>query len=537
MKAKNNDIIRPRHLGKVLKLACLIKVVFCIFVTTISWHSRTKRPYVDQRQVELNVKNGPNPPVSTEASVKLSVLQENCSYKVHSEACYPDAMSLLDDRNPDGTINDHFYNGIHFKLWKWLIPYISWDAERFLKIAIDGVSYWSEDQLAFMPLLPFLMNVTGKALRYIHLRVVSIYAFSADTVEAPMALYMALAGFFISNIAAILSAGAMYLLVWEIIYRRKLAAMASEYVPKTMTDEETSGSMSIEYVEKISYISAFFFCLSPPTVHCTSIYTESLFCLCTFVGNLLLFYVEDWRKIATHSVDHNMSLSLRIYVVELLAVGLFFMASALRSNGFLLLLPLFFYTLRVCNILRRFNLIYSYNLKQLGCDGNTNFDSISVSAIIRFVVHWLRALCYALAILSPMVVFQIYLYCLHCVKLNAKQLEIISQYPSFVRMLISPRGFQFLKGLLASYKTNSRPWCTRFPPNAYAFVQKKYWDVGFLWIIREIDRLSVFTYSWPTYLVAYLALKWYYKFIATIYSTLSKKLTKLSFKLGSFFIF
>ncbi|GIX65540.1 GPI mannosyltransferase 2, putative [Babesia caballi] len=468
-----------------------------------------ERPAVKQNVTHITIDGYLAGRSSGEGREAMCTVPERLSYKVHSEMPYSDLMSLLDDRRPDGSLNEHFYGGVQFTLWKRLLPFLSWDGERMLKIAIDELVYGNEDSAAFLPLLPWLANIGGKALRFLHLSHAARLGIDASSVEAPKALYMGIAGLVITNIAGIIAAGVLYLLVWEVLYRRKLMADSRDGIPVLTIDELKPMSITYEYIERIAYFSVVFFCLGPATVHCTSIYTENLFCLSTFSGQLLLFAAEDHRKIATHGSGHKTKSYIKSYVYEVAAVALFFLGSALRSNGVLLLVPLFFYTVRTCGIIGRFNVLYGYDMNRLGLRRSAYDGKVTFLSILRFFSHWVRALIYAILLIVPMAVFQGYLYCMYCLKLPSEQFHAIRRYPGFVRLLVKSDGITLLQKVLSAEKRYVRPWCSSIPPRAYDYVQKKYWDVGFLWVLRPPSRLHVFLYCWTTYMVTYYAIRWY----------------------------
>ncbi|ORM40536.1 uncharacterized protein BXIN_2041 [Babesia sp. Xinjiang] len=535
MDAHNSSFLKPRCLSKALALACFIKGTFCIYMTLVSWHSKMERPWVQQSLTRFAPDVYPVGTSTTAQDEKTYTVTERLAYKVNSELPYSDLMALLDDQNPDGSLNEHFYGGMQFKLWKQLLPFLSWDGERMLKIAIDELVYGSEDSAAFMPLLPYLVNVGGKTLRFLHLKLASRWGIDPESVKAPKTLYMALAGVIIANLAGIVAAGVLYLLVWEVMYRRMLLATNGSNIPSSMTDEKTPTSLTPQYTEKIAYFAVLFFCLGPATVHCTSIYTENIFCMCTFGGLLLLFFAEDNRKIARHCDSYDNKALVKAYICEVAAVALFFLGATSRSNGVLLLIPLFFYTLRTCSLFSKWNLHYAYDLKRLCPKGKVVCYRFSYMAIARFLFHWLRSLVYAVTLLAPMVIFQLYLYCLYCLKLTSEQLQLIARFPAFVRVITTPSGVKELVSILKAVKLNSRPWCAAIPPQPYAFVQKQYWDVGFLWVLRQPLRLHVFLYCWTSYLVTYYAIKWYATFINKMYKNLTQSVRKEGVGIGKLF--
>ncbi|CDR97581.1 -GPI mannosyltransferase 2 [Babesia bigemina] len=513
---------KPRGLAKSIGVACFIKGAFCIYISLVSWHSAMQRPYVDRRTTHITADGYLAGRQSLDGEDKTCTVTERLSYKVNTDLPYSELTCLLDDRKPDGSLNENFYDGIQFALWKQLLPYLSWDSEHMLNIALDDLVYARENSAAFFPLLPWLVNITGKALKSLHLQYALLSGYDIEVVEAPLALYMALGGVLLCNLAGIIAAGALYLLVWDIMYRRVLLLTCGKNVPQIMTDDKTPVYMTEKYVERIAQVSVLFYCLGPATVHCTAIYTENLFCLCTFVGLLLLSYAENNRKIATNANECVLPPLIKAYVLEVMAVLLFFMASALRSNGVLLLIPLFFYTLRTCCVFSKLNLLYDYDKSSLGYNIDVSRVRNKSLLAIRFVSHWLRALIYAVSLLVPMATFQFYIYCLYCRHLTAEQVQRVKSFPSFVTLLVSPGGMTYLRKIIESTNTYARPWCSAKLPRPYAFVQKQYWDVGFLWLLRQPARLHVFLYCWPSYVVTYFALRWYWCFIKSTYDRVSQ---------------
>ncbi|KAK1939801.1 hypothetical protein X943_003444 [Babesia divergens] len=525
---------RPRQLMRAITLAFFVKVIFCIYIATISWNSAISPPKIEAGVTKVTLDGYHAGCYAHERGDQTCSVAERPSLKVHSELPYSGLISLLHDRRPDGSVNEGFYMGMQFTLWKNILPFISWDGERVLKIAIDELVYGSEDSAAFFPLLPWLANVGGKALRFAHLKLAARGSVNPLSLEAPKVLYMGIAGLIITNIAGILAAGALYMLIWEILYRRKLLAEKGAIVPAFITFSQTPMPLTVNYIEKIAYFSVVFFCLGPATVHSTSIYTESIFCLLTFTGLLLLYAAEDSRKLAIYGAGQVCIEVVKMYIYELAAVALFFLGSALRSNGMLLLIPLFFYTLRTCSLFRRLNILDTYDLARLGIKGKTQSFHISWLPIVRFVGHWLRALLYAVIIMTPMVVFQLYLYCIYCFRMSVEQLQGISSFTDFVRLLLSPTAMTTLRNILNTEKRGVRSWCSTVPPRIYSFVQKEYWDVGFLWVLRPPSRLHVFLYCWNAYLVTYFAIRWYSTFLSTLYSNVAKSVGKSTDAAGMF---
>ncbi|KAK9760005.1 ER membrane glycoprotein subunit of the GPI transamidase complex-like protein [Basidiobolus ranarum] len=134
-------------------------------------------------------------------------------------------------------------------LKKVVTTFVRWDAFYFVHIAEEGYIY--EQEYAFFPLLPLLMK-----------------GISA-TVLRPLLIFLdyksllVLSGVIISNVSFALATAALYHLSYSIFKK-----------------------------EKFAFISALCFCFTPSCMFMSSMYTESLFALLTFVGMDL--YVHKW---------------------------------------------------------------------------------------------------------------------------------------------------------------------------------------------------------------------------------------------------
>lgn len=190
--------------------------------------------------------------------------------------------------------------------------------------------------------------------------------------------------------------------------------------------------------------TAFWFSLNPSAIHSNSLYTESLFSLSVNLSTLLLIKSES---------SHNM---LK-YILEFIAIVLLAFSGTLRSNGIFYLAPLFFYKLRNWGYLEIFcSLSFGFNI------------------LIRSIIYWGIAAIEAIIVIIPFVLFETKLYFLFCV---------------------------FKDGLIYDHDL-IRPWCKSTLPFSYSFIQKEYWDVSFLWVLKEPERIHRLGYALPVFIPA-----------------------------------
>ncbi|KAK1441917.1 gpi mannosyltransferase 2 like protein [Babesia gibsoni] len=524
--------VRPRHKLRVAVMDLVIRILVCLHMTLAAWYYSMARPSVESGVIRMTYDGYIASRTLPTANGSTFDVHQRPALKVHSQLPYTDLMSLLQDTKADGSVNEDIYRGASFTVWKYMLPFISWDGERMVKISLDDLFYGSEESAAFFPLLPWLSNIGGRGLRCLHLVIAKRCGYDPDSVEAPKVIYVGLAGLLVSNLCGILATVALYVLAWEILHRRKLLADSTTLVPP-LRNSQGDDTTDYEYIEKVAYLAALMLCFSQSTVHRIGIYTENPFCLLTFTGLLALLAAEDNRKVAYYVSKNKMIAYAKAYLFEAVAVCLFFTCSMLRSNGVVILMPLFFYTFRTCSLFCRLDMFHAYDTGSLGVQGSGQHGEMSLLAPIRFLLHWLRALIYALLIMAPMAIFQLYIYCLYCLHLTHDQLEMIRRFPDFIKLLVSPEGWNTMRGILASQKLAARPWCSFKVPRVYGFVQKEYWDVGFLWVLRDPLRLHVFLYCGHTYVVTYLALRHYYTYLKTTYSNITEHIGKSKQSSGS----
>ncbi|KAI7849426.1 GPI mannosyltransferase 2 [Circinella umbellata] len=243
-----------------------------------------------------------------------------------------------------------------------LSVFLRWDALYFVHIARQGYIY--EQEHAFFPGLPLVS-------RYL-----------AQTVFSPIQTYLGeqhtiiLAGALVTNISFILAAGSLF----------KLTRSIFPGYPQ------------------LAIISSIAFCLSPPSMFMSALYTESPFAFLSFTGML-------W-----YSQKHYLGASI-----------LWGIASSFRSNA--IVYSGFF--------------MYDLILRRIG-------KCTMITGLIRSIL-------YTAITLSGYTAVQYYGYLEYCPE---------------------------------------RPWCTQTIPMIYTFVQKEYWNNGFL-AYYEVKQIPNFLLALP----------------------------------------
>jgi len=322
---------------------------------------------------------------------------------------------------------------------------LSWDGQHFLRIArsssgVENESYGGEirnifsfesghggyadfEQLhAFFPLYPMLISIIAHGLagplRSVFIDKESVLAFSAVL---------------INNLSTVISACLLYLLG-----RRVLSI---------------DGKVD-DYKERVAYTSALLFCISPCGIFFSAAYSEGLFSALSFAGMLMAEYASD---------DTRFAVSLLKLAV---ASCLFMTASAVRSNGILLIGYIVYCALRISH--RNSSRVYA-----------------TILASLTLI------LCIGVAI--PYAAFQFFGYSLFC-SLRSH----LDQAP--------PSPF-----LSSSLTSNNPQWCNNKSPfflnqipSLYAHVQSTYWNVGFMnyW---QTKHLGMFLLALPSLILSFNA--------------------------------
>lgn len=184
---------------------------------------------------------------------------------------------------------------------------------------------------------------------------------------------------------------------------------------------------------KFAFISSCFVLISPALPFLHSIYTESLFGALATSGMVYLV-----RSTMVKDKYTPFTTGIQSWKKKLLAVLMFSLSCATRSNG-VLLSGFFFYQALLCFISTNPSLNGSSIFKQIG---------------IR-LIYSTSYITYGLLTLVPFFVFQTWGYWHYCVD-----------------------------------EGPTRPWCNAILPNIYSYVQRKYWNVGFMryWTLQQIPN-------------------------------------------------
>lgn len=210
-----------------------------------------------------------------------------------------------------------------------------------------------------------------------------------------------------------------------------------------------------------SYRAAIFYCINPATIFFSAIYTESLFA-----------YLSFYSMLRSIKLDPYVSFPIGLSILT-------------RSNGMINIgFPIYF---------RLQNLSYSYLIK------HTNFSLKTLSQFM-FKITTLRSILvmFNTIIISiiPFVLLQMYNYITFCIpNLNY----------TFIPEHITNYGIE--NNLVLSSSNNSE-WCNLKIPVAYAYIQKKYWNVGFL-NYYELKQIPNFILAIPILYIMIRCIKEY----------------------------
>ncbi|KAM9968442.1 hypothetical protein ACTFIW_002880 [Dictyostelium discoideum] len=457
MKILNNNIIKyKKQRNTIIKVAIICKLIIWIYCLIVS------------QQLE-------NFDSSTSINA-LSPLKE------------PNDSSLIlnDEKSSISNLKDHSNTS---PIVNFLIKriFVKWDSIYFIRIAEFG--YEHEQNHAFFPLFPLLMNIFGKALNsfsFIH-----SLSFSDCIIVS---------GFIISNLSFVLSAVQLLKLGYIIFNNSEFA-----------------------------FTATLLYCINPAGVFTTAVYTENLFNLMIFSGLVQVFggdyYLLEMngRELGTHS----MPLSRKIWCTTL--ASLFFsFATATRSNG-ILMCGFIVYTYYSSYITHMARLILrflhstktykkTYLLKPSNSMDklplvNSAFDNSTLSKDL--LLYPLLIIIQSLIIISPYIIFQYYGYSRFCNNNDNNN-----------------NNFELIKN-----GDWPRPWCGSGSgsdtsgmfkyPNLYGFVQNHYWNQGFF-NYYTVSQIPNFLFATPMVLLSVGSILSYLRYFINqpnqmIYSTFKSR--------------
>jgi len=236
--------------------------------------------------------------------------------------------------------------------------------------------------------------------------------------------------------------------VATVIIMEKLAFLI--LINRQREGEELDDDVDVLLTKKksIARTCAILFCFNPATIfYIAPGYTETLF---TFFATYGALQFSRGTAIAQKQEKND---CVRLYFFyKATSYFLFSMAACFRSNGILLSL---YPACEMISILLR----------------NKNYLSTSSRYVLIMSLHIVGGL----MITIPTIYTQIDAYKSFCGKDSRYEINSSSMVGD------------------DDDKEGRRPWCSEIPPNMYAFVQAKYWDVGFMksWRIAQLPNIMI----------------------------------------------
>lgn len=251
--------------------------------------------------------------------------------KHESDYCADADLELIAERSRCTTI-DTFYQFI-------LPPVTRWDAARFLTLAADPWAryplnqiseesahtkdrfYSSEQSHAFMPMFPLCIRYVTKMLMILLPHNLLPPTFEGTVVFSSIIINM---------LAFILAAVAIYDLTFHLMMA-ELVVSRMEYSKKT-DNEVVSTNSSFQDISLICKTAAFAFCFNPAGIFFTAAYSESLFAMLIFTGHAIAARGGFYR-LQMKDLDEHQVLLAKFWMIP--TNLLWFLASYTRSNGVL----------------------------------------------------------------------------------------------------------------------------------------------------------------------------------------------------------
>ncbi|XP_011311236.1 GPI mannosyltransferase 2 [Fopius arisanus] len=201
--------------------------------------------------------------------------------------------------------------------------------------------------------------------------------------------------------------------------------------------------------KKMAYRSAILFCISPASIFFTAAYTESMFSYLTF---------------------HSMLAAVKNDRFASIPIGL---SSLLRSNGLINVGFPLFTSLR--DLIHRFSVLKAKSFTKLS--KLIAGLKISISCLSQMFSTILLSI-------APFLLLQTYYYVLFCAE-SANSTFILPHVKKFG----DDNGLVMPGGEIPS-------WCYDKIPSAYSYIQKKYWNVGFL-NYYDLKQIPNFILAFP----------------------------------------
>eukprot|EP00375_Theileria_parva_P000593 XP_763263.1 hypothetical protein [Theileria parva strain Muguga] len=275
--------------------------------------------------------------------------------------CNPDFNPNIQSFNGSNKVESEEFVNIEKlnRFWLILIPFITWDGERFLINSLNNLIYTKEESCAFFPFYSYFLNLianfTQKILKFFNILV-------------PSPFLLILIGFILNNILSIFNSVLIYLILSKGIFSTESRIktlpnkVKSKKTPKVVELKVTDQD---EFTKSAGSFTTLVYNISPAFIFTTALYTEPLYTTLNYSVLLLVYKLNSQLKQQSDSnVDHNKvqfsESSFNQLLTELFVVFLIFANCFTRSNGILLLIPFSLYLLKTFPL---YNLIKSKLLR------------------------------------------------------------------------------------------------------------------------------------------------------------------------------
>lgn len=275
------------------------------------------------------------------------------------------------------------------------------------------------------------------------------FGYTYENTLAFFPLYPVVAGFLGDSLAELIGhwhiepALLLIFIVGNIFLFKKAAVALYDLTAFALNDRE------------LAFTSAMLFCFNPASIFFIAPYSETLFSYLTFLGMLkaLRFFKKYSNPGSVYTSD------------DLLGLVPIALSTATRSNGLL----------NICFLLYTFICSYTVSNQRINRCYQTYFSKTKLLCLM---------LTSTIFCLLPFLIFQIYSYATFCKSFPVGSLsdEVLKQ---------AKDNEWILPGQHAKY---NQSWCNDLVPLAYNYVQKHYWNVGFMQYYEWKQ--------WPNFLLA-----------------------------------
>ena len=208
-----------------------------------------------------------------------------------------------------------------------------------------------------------------------------------------------------------------------------------------LANPQSGRALDISFATKCASFArtaALLYCFNPASIfHLAPGYTEAMFTFCATYGALL------FARGTVYAFDESCNITWGYFMNKGASYVFFALAASFRSNGILLgIYP-------ACEIVSLLLVVMR--------------ERKFWSKLISLPAHIFGGICIALP-------------------------TIMVQYAAYVNFCGTHSRYNN-----SNNKAIPRPWCSKFPPNVYTFIQSEYWDVGFLrsWRFSQIPNILI----------------------------------------------